>query len=251
MKNYVYREVNGYEAPIPSGLKIPVKLTLANRGNYGGARPLSAIDYIVVHYTANDWDSDESNGRYFRDNVVKASANWFVDDDSYTISVPDDIYAWHCGGPLQGSGGHSMFGKCNNWNSIGIEMCSSVKDGKAEATPKTIQNTIELVVALMKAYNVPIDHVIRHWDVTGKECPKYFIGNNNKGWEDFKDRVEELTMIRYSQVSEVPEGIRDEVKEIVDMGALKGNGTKGIDMTYDGLRILVICLRIVKSLLKK
>ena len=37
----------------------------------------------------------------------------------------------------------------------------------------------------MKKYNIPADHVIRHYDVTGKDCPKYFVENSN-AWSDFK-----------------------------------------------------------------
>lgn len=165
-----------------------------NPGNYGGYRPLSAIRYIVIHYTANDWDSDTSNGNYFKNNVVKASANYFVDDDSITISVPDEIYAWHCGGGLQGNGGHKWHGICNNWNSIGIEICDNTKDGRVMPTQRALANAQELTAELMKKYNIPIENVIRHWDVTGKICPAYFVGDANtetgKAWLKWKEGIE-------------------------------------------------------------
>ena len=49
--------------------------------NRGGTRPASAIQYIAFHYTGNDGDTDANNARYYRDNVVQASAHYFVDDD--------------------------------------------------------------------------------------------------------------------------------------------------------------------------
>lgn len=57
-----------------------IKSLLANPKNYGGKRSTSAIKYIIIHYTANDGDKAASNGRYFRDRIVNASAHYFVDD---------------------------------------------------------------------------------------------------------------------------------------------------------------------------
>lgn len=79
-------------------MAIKAKTLLANRKNYGNKRSLSTIRYIVIHYTANDGDHDENNANYFSKNVVKASAHYFVDDDSYTKSVPLSYVAWSVGG---------------------------------------------------------------------------------------------------------------------------------------------------------
>ena len=65
-----------------------IKEYLANKNNYGGKRSTSNIKYIVIHYTGNDGDTDENNSKYFKNNIVKASAHYFVDDDSITQSVP-------------------------------------------------------------------------------------------------------------------------------------------------------------------
>ena len=54
-------------------------MTSAHAGNYTPGR-LEPIRYLVLHYTAGRNDSAGSNLRYFRDNVVKASAHYFVDD---------------------------------------------------------------------------------------------------------------------------------------------------------------------------
>ena len=74
------------------------KKRLANKANYGSKRALSKIKFIVIHYTANDGDSDEGNGNYFANHIVEASAHYFVDGDSVTQSVPDDYVAWSVGG---------------------------------------------------------------------------------------------------------------------------------------------------------
>ena len=57
------------------------KTNIANKQNYGGVRALNTIKYLVYHYTGNDGDSDESNGKHFHNHIVKASAHYFVDDD--------------------------------------------------------------------------------------------------------------------------------------------------------------------------
>ena len=165
-----------------------LKTLLSNRKNYGSKRNTKVIKYLVYHYTANDGDTDENNAKYFHNNVVKASAHRFVDDDSVTISVPDDYVAWHCGGGLQGDKGHKYFGKCTNTNSIGIEMCDTIKNGKHDLSDKTKKNAVELGKQLIKQYSIKKENVIRHYDVTGKICPAYFV-KDEKAWEKFKDEL--------------------------------------------------------------
>lgn len=151
-----------------------IKTNLANKGNYGGSRNTSVIKYIVVHYTGNDGDTDENNGNYFKNNVVEASAHYFVDDDSITQTVPDDYVAWHCGAKTY------KHAQCRNTNSIGVEICDDVKNGVIYPSEKTIENALELVKALMQKYSVPKENVIRHYDVTGKLCPAYWCGTKEK-----------------------------------------------------------------------
>lgn len=148
---------------------VPIKTMLAHRANYGTKRG-GPIEWLVMHYTANDGDSDTSNGKYFQKplNPV-ASAHFFVDDDSITISVPEDYVAFHCGAY------HYTHPFCRNYNSIGIEMCDAKRDGKVMATAKTIANAADLAAMLCEKYNIPVDHIIRHYDVTGKLCPKYWV----------------------------------------------------------------------------
>ena len=163
---------------------VKIKTNLAHRSNYGGKRT-AKIEWIVMHYTANDGDSDESNARYFQQplNPV-ASAHYFVDDDSITRSVPDDYVAYHCGAQTY------KHPSCRNANSIGVEMCDAKRDGRVMATDKTIQNAAELVYQLCKQYNIPYDHIIRHYDVTGKLCPAYWVKGD--GLQKFRRQVEEV-----------------------------------------------------------
>ena len=165
-----------------------IKTILANAKNFGKTRSLSTIKYIVIHYTSNDGDTDTNNGKYFRDYVVKASAHYFVDSDSITQSVKDNVIAYSVGGNKYAScaqtGGGKYYGKCTNSNSISIELCDDVKNGVVYPSDKTIENALELTRHLMKKYNVPKERVIRHFDVTGKLCPAYWCGTDakNKLW---------------------------------------------------------------------
>ena len=179
---------------------VAIKENLANKANYGSTRSTSAIKYIVIHYTGNDGDSDEGNAKYFKNNVVKASAHYFVDDDSITRSVHDNYVAWSVGGSKYGScsatDGGKHYGKCTNANSISIEICDDVKNGIVYPSAKTIQNALDLVKMLMKKYNIPQENVIRHFDVTGKICPAYWCGtaDKDKKWKtEFWNKLGEET----------------------------------------------------------
>ena len=165
-----------------------IKTVLANKKNYGSTRSTSTIKYIVIHYTGNDGDTDENNGNYFKNNVVQASAHYFVDDDSITQSVPDNYVAWHCGAKTY------KHKQCRNSNSIGIEICDDVKNGTIYPSAKTIANALELVAYLMNKYSIPKENVIRHYDVTGKHCPAYWIDNNM--WKsEFWNKIEVDKMV--------------------------------------------------------
>ena len=155
-----------------------IKTNLANKSNYGGSRSTDSIKYIVVHYTGNDGDTDENNAKYFQNNIVQASAHYFVDDDSITQTVPDDYVAWHCGAKTY------KHATCRNANSIGVEICDDVRNGVIYPSEKTIANALELVEHLMEKYSVPKENVIRHYDVTGKLCPAYWCGTaeNDDKW---------------------------------------------------------------------
>lgn len=146
------------------------------------------IEYIVIHYVGAV-STAEANTKYFKSINRKASAHYFVDDNSVWQCVEDKDSAWHCGGGLQGFRGHAYYKKCLNSNSIGIEMCcyKNIK-GKLDISDATISKTIELTKELMKKYSISEDKVIRHFDVTGKNCPAPFVADETK-WNDFKSKL--------------------------------------------------------------
>ena len=70
-----------------------------------------------------------------------------------------------------------------NSDTISVECC--IPDESGKFTDETYQSLVELVAWLMGRYELTADDVIRHYDVTGKDCPKYFVENSN-AWSDFK-----------------------------------------------------------------
>ena len=169
-----------------------IKEQLANSGNYGGSRNASQIRYLVYHYTGNDGDRAANNAKYFQNNIVKASAHYFVDDTTVWRSVPDLKVAWSVGGSKYANadktGGGTMYGVITNTNSLSIEMCDTIRNGVYQASEATLSNAAALGRALMEKYGIPIENVYRHFDVTGKHCPSYLV--NAQKWAEFKKRLE-------------------------------------------------------------
>lgn len=160
-----------------------IKEKQAHETNFSKGRQ-SKIKYIVIHYTANNGDTAEGNCNYFFKENRNASAHYFVDENEIWQSVKDNNVAWHCGA---NSYKHKT---CRNSNSIGIEMCSRIINGKYIIDLKTVSNAIELTKFLMKKYNISVDNILRHYDVTGKDCPRPFVENENL-WLNFKARLED------------------------------------------------------------
>ena len=219
-----------------------VNKNLANSANYGGVRPVSNIKYIVIHYTGNDGDSDEGNANYFKGNRG-VSAHYFVDDNSITMTVPDNYVAWAVGGKkyndcLQ-TGGGKWYGKCTNNNSISIELCDSVKNGKYDFTENTLKQAAELTKQLMTKYNVPIENVIRHFDVNGKKCPLPFVNNESK-WQDFKEMLNgEDKQLEIAVKKIINSGVLINHNAWCNVGNIKLNNVQALLNKLGGLERLV------------
>lgn len=155
------------------------------------------IQWIVIHYCGALGDARD-NTVYYRSQYVGASADFWVGHKGDIWQGNDyyNFYSWHCGGGLQGSGGHQYHGICMNSNSVGIEMCVKKKSTKTmNATDRdwyfeqaTVDSTVELVKQLMAELGIDADHVIRHYDVTGKICPNPYV-YNEQAWQAFKARL--------------------------------------------------------------
>ena len=212
-----------------------IKTKCCNPANYGGTRGSCQIEYIVIHYTSNLGDTAKNNADYFAREVLKnpASAHFFVDESEVWNSVPIYRIAYHCGAKTY------KHPACRNTNSIGVEIC--MLDKHAVIRKDAIRHAAELVRELMAKYDIDDDHVVRHWDETGKACPAPMV-ENPELWEQFLDMLkegdEEMTI--YKTYEDCPEWAKPTVSKLVRLGLLKGDEQGILNLEHNALRNLVI-----------
>lgn len=166
-------------------LSITELLTTVNKNTAN--RGKADINYVVIHYVGATGGA-KANCTYFQKVNRGASAHLFVGHEGEIYRcVPDKDIAWHCG-----TSGKYYHSSCRNVNSIGIELCCRQKsDGTWYFEDATIKSAIELTKEYMDKYDIPIDNVIRHYDVTRKSCPAPYCGSaaNDKAWAEFKAKL--------------------------------------------------------------
>src|SRR5690606_3647362 len=108
-------------------------------------------------------------------------ASWHivVDEKEAIEAIPLDEIAYHAGN------------RNGNNKSIGIEICES---GNRQ---KTLENTVKLVAKMLHDRNWNVDKLMRHYDWSGKNCPRILNYNNWQGWDKFVfDVKKELTVLK-------------------------------------------------------
>ncbi|WP_207493405.1 N-acetylmuramoyl-L-alanine amidase [Aridibaculum aurantiacum] len=158
---------------------------------------LTQLKGIVIHYTANygKGANADAHRKYIgRDltskngSPLKVSAHYFVDDSKIIHCVPDKEVAYHCGSgpglPYTELANEIRQGKSANDFLIGIEMCVNVDCNWS----KTYQNTVDLTAHLLLKYNLTVEKVFRHFDITHKVCPKMMV-EDPALWIQFKNDV--------------------------------------------------------------
>jgi N-acetylmuramoyl-L-alanine amidase len=143
---------------------------------------LIGVKGIVMHYTATPGATDQNEHDFFdgKDGGGGryASAHFFVDRDSATLIIPLDEVAYHANehackvdnlkatAPYYKNGGANL-------TSIGIEMCVE-KDGTIHGS--TVKRAEQVAAELCKKFNLePKKDIYRHYDITGKVCPKPWV----------------------------------------------------------------------------
>lgn len=139
--------------------------------------PLSEVNGIVIHYTANPGTTAQGNRNYFESlkttQTTKASSHFIIGLEGEIIQcIPLNEIAYASND--------------RNSDTISIECCHPRKDGKF--TKETMSSLIELTAWLSRVYGLEKEDIIRHYDVTGKNCPKYFVEHEKK-WKSFKKKV--------------------------------------------------------------
>ncbi len=138
---------------------------------------IKSLSYIVVHYLGNPGTTAQQNHDYFESLATLGnaymSANYVVGTGGEIVHcVPDDEVAY-------ASNQANMF-------SISIENCHP--DDSGALTDKGYASLVRLVAYLSDQYGLERDQIIRHYDVTGKDCPKFFVETDG-AWEKFRDEV--------------------------------------------------------------
>ena len=209
-----------------------INFKLANAGNYQKNRT-QAIKYIVIHYTSNKGDTAKNNVDYFAREITKSSAHYFVDESNIWQSVEDKNTAWHCGAK------NYKHKYCRNANSLGIEICMLDKNGQIRQ--KSIDNAIILTKFLMDKYNIEYDNILRHFDVTGKDCPAPMI-EKPELWQAFKQQLlmeDNEQMKIYKYVPEMPDWARDTFTRLYKAGIISTDSNGELAVQESSLQPMV------------
>lgn len=163
---------------------IKKKFLTVNKNSRPGIK-LRRVNGIVIHYTANPGTDALANRNYFesRKNVPdkienKVSSHFIIGLDGTIIQcIPLNEISY----------------ASNNRNSdtISVECCHPDSSGKF--SKKTYNSLIKLAGWLCSKFEIKNSQIIRHYDVTGKLCPLYYVENNDK-WKILKDQIEKYIL---------------------------------------------------------
>ena len=150
--------------------------------------PLKEVNGIVIHYTANPGSSAKANRDYFNNlkdsHTTKASSHFIIGLEGEVIQcIPTKEI--------------SYASNDRNSDTISIECCHPDDSGKYNDA--TYQSVVQLTGWLCVRFGLTSEDVIRHYDVTGKLCPKYFVENED-AWNLFKvdveNKIQEIKQLR-------------------------------------------------------
>lgn len=161
------------------------------------------IKYIVIHYLGNPQTTAQENHDYFES--LKNDLDGVSMSANYVIGIEGEII--ECVPPGEVAYASNQVNDC----SISIENCHLEETGRF--TVETYETCVHLTAWLVEEYQLEREDIIRHYDVTGKQCPLYYVQNPDK-WEAFRDDVmayiEECRTAYMKQVKESEEAARKE-----------------------------------------
>lgn len=135
---------------------------------------------ITIHNTGNPSSTARNERGWLTNPSNKRTASFHivVDENEAIECIPINEVAWHAG---DGNGT-----KSGNCTSIGIEICESGDYAK------TLENAAELVAKMLKDFGWGVDRLRRHYDWSGKICPRLmYDGGKWTGWTKFVRMVQE------------------------------------------------------------
>lgn len=147
---------------------VDVQIIDVNGSGRRGER-LSGVNDIVIHYVGNPGTTAQQNHDFFDQPDTTVSAHFLVGLDGEIIQcIPLDEV--------------SSASNDRNGDTISIEVCHP--DATGQFNQKTYDSLVKLTAWLCDYCDIGRDHVIRHYDVTGKLCPLYFV-EHPEAWEQF------------------------------------------------------------------
>lgn len=136
--------------------------------------PIEKVNYIAIHYTANPGATAQANRNYFENlahtQETKVSSHFVVGLDGEVIQcIPTSEMSYAT--------------NSRNVDSVSIECCHMDETGAFETA--TYQSVVKLTAWLCTRFGLTEENVIRHYDVTGKSCPKYYVDHPD-AWAQMK-----------------------------------------------------------------
>lgn len=181
----VTKRLIGRKQVDPADVAVPeyVNVNLLTPNEYSRPQiPLEKVNGIVVHYVANPCSTALENRNYFEGLKDQTGSKTTSVSSHFVIGLEGEVV--QCV-PL-----NEVAYASNNRNSdtISIECCHP--DDSGEFTSATYESLVRLTRWLMEEYGLDTSQVIRHYDVTGKLCPKAFVEHPEE-WERFLRALEE------------------------------------------------------------
>ena len=140
---------------------------------------LEEINGVVIHYVGNPGTTAHANRNYF-ESLASGLENTYA-SSHFIVGLEGEVI--QCV-PLTEI---AYASNTRNGDTVSIEVCHPDETG--EFSPVTYQRTVELTAWLCREFRLdPSQDVIRHYDVTGKECPRYYV-EHPEAWDDFRADV--------------------------------------------------------------
>lgn len=138
------------------------------------------IQNIVIHYTANPGTTAKQNRDYFEglkdSHETKASSHFIIGTEGEIVQC---VPTWEV----------AYASNDRNHDTVSIENCHLKEDG--QFTEKTYKSLVHLTAWLCQKFDLTEKDLLRHYDISGKLCPKYYV-ENEEMWETFKEDVKDM-----------------------------------------------------------
>ena len=137
--------------------------------------PLSDYRGVVIHYVGNPGTSAAGNRNYFATEGTEVSAHFVVGLEGEILQC---LPLWE----------RSVASNRRNRDTVSIEVCHP--DDSGRFTDATYRAVVRLTAWLCGVGDLTEEQVIRHYDITGKACPRYYV-ENEEAWRQFKQDIQE------------------------------------------------------------